>query len=388
VSTPILGFDAAAESKTELIAPTDGGGRELVKSPIENRQMNEWAVDQIQAFLEGMRSASRFVQDLVGLSQFTVDLVLRLLYSRRSSLMVLDNEQILRIMAARGLPEWVQEHTALRLGEGVAGRVASAGRPVLGEKPRPAGSTTHGDAKYRSDTFLSVPVPGERRVLGVVNVTDPLNDAPFGRADLQRLVNIAGSVGATLEQTMRYRELEAQALRDELTGLYNRRYLHQFLDTILDRARAENFPVTLLLFDIDHFKQYNDQFGHPAGDDVLREISQLMRENFRSHDVVCRLGGEEFAVVLWDGRGETGGSSWQSYPTTAFEFAERLRQATSRHRFRSINQVGITLSGGLATFPWDGRTPADLLRQADAALYRAKRDGRNRVYLCGLTQGN
>jgi diguanylate cyclase (GGDEF)-like protein len=383
VSTFILGFETSTGTESQLVALPPAGADDAPKAPHESRLMNEWALDQIQGFLQGMRHASSWVHDIVGLSQFTVDLAVRLLCSRRSSLMVLDNQQLLRIMAARGLPDWVQEHTALRLGEGVAGRVASAGQPLLAESTRSTSSSNHAPGQYRSDTFLSVPVPGERKVLGVVNVTDPEDDAPFECGDLQQLINIADSVGCTLQQSIRFRELEAQAIRDELTGLHNRRYLYQFLETILDRSRVENFPVTLLLFDIDHFKRYNDQFGHPAGDEVLREVAHLMRENFRSHDVVCRLGGEEFAVVLWDGRGEAASSGWQAYPTTAFEFAERLRQATSRHRFRSINHVGITLSGGLATFPWDGGNTAELLQQADTALYRAKRDGRNRVYLCG-----
>jgi diguanylate cyclase (GGDEF)-like protein len=296
--------------------------------------------------------------------------------------MVLDNQQILRITAARGLPKWVQQCTALRLGEGVAGKVAVAGLPLLVESRRAGTNPNLAAGSYRSDTFLSVPVPGEQRILGVVNVTEPVDESPFQGHDLEQLVQIAQSIGLTMQQALRYRELEQQALRDELTGLYNRRYLHQFLDTIIDQAQREGFSVTLLLFDIDHFKRYNDEFGHPAGDEVLKEVAQLMSDNFRARDVVCRMGGEEFAVVLWDGRGDSSGSAWQAYPTTAFEFAERLRHATLHHRFQSINHVGITLSGGLASYPWDGGSVPELIRQADEALYRAKRDGRNRVYLC------
>jgi diguanylate cyclase (GGDEF)-like protein len=355
----------------------------LTEPAPQNRQVNDWAADQLHNFLSGMSHAARLMHDLSGLSQFTVELTLRHLSSRRGSLMVFDNHQILRILAARGLPDWVIEQTGLRLGEGIAGRVASAGRPLLVED---SGADPQRDAasdRYRSESFLSVPLPGEQQVLGVVNVTEPLHGSPFQRRDLEQLVNIADSVGLAIDRAIRYREAEELAVRDELTGLYNRRYLWRFLDSILDRAREESFPVTLLLFDIDHFKQFNDQYGHPAGDDVLREVANLMRQNFRAHDVICRLGGEEFAVILWDGRGEHAGSGWQGYPTTAFEFAERLRLATMSHRFNAVNRSGLTLSGGLATFPWDGLSRTELVEQADAALYRAKRDGRNRVYLCG-----
>jgi diguanylate cyclase (GGDEF)-like protein len=350
---------------------------------VQNRQLNDWAADQLRGFLAGMNHTARLIHDLSGLSQFSVELALRQLSSRRGSLMVLDNRQILRILAARGLPDWVTEQTAQRLGEGVAGRVASAGRPILVEDLSSDSKRSPTQNRYRTDTFLSVPVPAEQKVLGVVNVTDPLHELPFRRHDLEQLTNIADSVGLAIHRAIRYREAEELAVRDELTGLYNRRYLWEFLDTILQRARQESFPVTLLLFDIDHFKQFNDQFGHPAGDEVLREVANLMRQNFRAHDVICRLGGEEFAVILWDGRGEQAGSGWQGYPTTALEFAERLRQATMSHHFSAVNHSGLTLSGGLATFPWDGVTRRELMDQADAALYRAKRDGRNRVYLCG-----
>lgn len=353
-------------------APTVAGDHQV-------RQYNDWALAEL---LRGLKTLGQFIDDLPRLSQFTVDLAARELQSSRTSLMVLNNARLLRILAARGVPDGVVANTVVRVGEGVAGRVASIGKPLLVD----AGAE-HTDRNYRSDSFISVPVNGDRRVVGVVNVTEPARRCSFEPRDLELLVNIADSVGGVFHHALRYREVEDLAIRDDLTGLYNRRYLWEFLDAILDRARVQNFPVTLLLFDIDHFKRYNDQFGHPAGDQVLREVATLMRQNFRTHDVVCRLGGEEFAVVLWDGRGEQSGSGWQGYPTTAFAFAERLREATMKHRFGAVNCDGVTLSGGLATFPWDGVCRTELLERADEALYRAKRDGRNRVYLYGQAQG-
>jgi diguanylate cyclase (GGDEF)-like protein len=347
------------------------------------RRYNDWALVEL---LRGLKTLGQFIDDLPRLSQFTVDLATRELRSSRTSLMVLENAKLLRILAARGVPDGVVANTIVRVGEGIAGRVASLGKPMLVDAH--AASGEHSDRNYRSDSFISVPVNGDRRVVGVVNVTEPSRRSSFEAHDLEMLVNIADSVGSVFHHALRYREIEELAVRDDLTGLYNRRYLWEFLDAILDRAREQDFPVTLLLFDIDHFKRYNDQFGHPAGDQVLREVATLMRQNFRTHDVVCRLGGEEFAVVLWDGRGQQAGSGWQGYPTTAFAFAERLREATMRHRFGAVNCDGITLSGGLATFPWDGVSRTELLERADEALYRAKRDGRNRVYLYGQSQAS
>jgi diguanylate cyclase (GGDEF)-like protein len=326
------------------------------------------------------------IHDLTSLSQFTIDLVLKDLSSTRGSLMLVDDQRFLRIQAARGLSQDVIDSTAVRVGDGIAGHVASCGQPLLVENGGARPPELVGRGQYHSHSFLSVPVPGDRAVLGVMNVTEPVDERAFVRQELDRVVTIAGAFGIALDRAMRYREAEELAVRDELTGLYNRRYLWSFLDAVLERARGEAFPVTLLIFDIDHFKRFNDQFGHPAGDQVLREVADLMRLTFRSHDVICRLGGEEFAVVLWDGRGQKSGSGWQGHPAAALEFAERLRQATMHHRFAGIRRAGLTLSGGLATFPWDAVTRTGLVEQADDALYRAKRGGRNRVYLSAQTR--
>jgi diguanylate cyclase (GGDEF)-like protein len=351
---------------------------------------------ELDAFLAGTRVMARLIHDVSGLSQFALELSLRELSSARGSLMLLDPERRLRIQVARGLPDWVIESTATRLGEGVAGQVAACGRPLLVESLRSAPPQLVGKGSYCCDTYLSVPVPADQRVLGVVNVTEPVGEGPFGVQHLQQLVSIADSLGLAIHRALRFREAEELAVRDDLTGLYNRRYLAQFMDTILERAQRENFPVTLLVFDIDHFKHYNDRYGHPAGDAVLREVAKLMVANFRTQDAICRLGGEEFAVVLWDGRGRTADGrpateaaaalERAAHPVQAFQFAERLRRATMAHRFDAINYQGVTLSGGLATFPSDGMTRNELIERADDALYRAKRDGRNRVYLCGRLQ--
>ncbi len=354
-----------------------GTSGELVR-----RQLEEWCSDQLPQFLVGARAVTRLLHDLNGLTHFTLDLALRELRSVRGSLMLVDRQRVLRIEAARGLPDWVVESTALRAGEGVAGQVLLCRKPLLIETVREAPPELMGAGEYRSDSYLSVPLATERDVLGVLNVTEPMQGR-FRQSDLERLVAIVDCLGGVLDRALRYREAEELAIRDDLTGLYNRRYLLEFLDAILERARDENFPVTLVLFDLDHFKRYNDRYGHPAGDQVLREVAALMRWNFRTHDVICRLGGEEFVVVLWDGRGEKPGGASPDDPHHALRYAERLRCATMRHRFRAVGGEGITLSGGLATFPRDATNGEELVERADDALYQAKRNGRNRVYLCG-----
>ncbi|MFI4861485.1 MAG: diguanylate cyclase [Phycisphaerales bacterium JB063] len=175
-------------------------------------------------------------------------------------------------------------------------------------------------------------------------------------------------------------QLERQAMTDELTGVWNRRYFQQFLEERLRAAGRERQQVTLLVFDIDNFKQYNDNYGHPAGDDILRETARLIQSLVRDHDVVARIGGDEFAVVFWD-KGEPRHLGSQ-HPDNVLGIARRFQKAISEHKFPKLGTEAVgtlTVSGGLAGFPWDGRTPEELIAQADAMAIQSKRKGKNAV---------
>jgi diguanylate cyclase len=164
-------------------------------------------------------------------------------------------------------------------------------------------------------------------------------------------------------------QLREQAHRDPLTGQYNRRYLDTTLQREMFRAAREQLPITLLMVDIDHFKAINDSHGHPVGDEVLRQIGLILATHARSHDVVCRYGGEEFLLMLP-----------QLPSTLALQRAEQLRRAAKTHVFSTeAGDIRVTLSVGVATYPDNGQTVDELLRSADHALYQAKREGRNRV---------
>jgi len=172
-----------------------------------------------------------------------------------------------------------------------------------------------------------------------------------------------------------HEQLREQALCDPLTGLYNRRYLDEFFERELARAQRENLPLALALIDLDHFKRLNDECGHLVGDDVLKAVAQHLLDNLRSTDAVFRIGGEEFLLILpgADPR----------------EASERLQSICAQLATRDVATRGgdqrVTLSAGLAHWPEQGQALDELLQAADAALYQAKRDGRNRV--CGLLAG-
>jgi two-component system, cell cycle response regulator len=161
------------------------------------------------------------------------------------------------------------------------------------------------------------------------------------------------------------------AITDALTGLYNRRYMESHLATLIDQAAARGKPLALLVLDIDHFKAVNDGHGHDAGDDVLREFALRMRKSIRGLDLACRHGGEEFVIVMPE----------TDMPVAA-AVAERLRRRIASEPF-SIQQgagsIEVTISIGIATLDPHSDNGASILKRADQALYRAKRDGRNRV---------
>ncbi|HEX5063836.1 MAG TPA: diguanylate cyclase [Kofleriaceae bacterium] len=162
------------------------------------------------------------------------------------------------------------------------------------------------------------------------------------------------------------------AVTDGLTGLYNHRHLHERLSLEVERSQRSGLPLSLLMLDVDHFKQFNDTFGHPAGDEVLRQLARVLNDTRRANDVVARYGGEEFAVILVD-----------TAKFTAAKVAERVRERIAAHDFSDAAQRAgkISVSIGVATFPDDGVDAEGLVRSADTALYAAKRAGRNRVVL-------
>lgn len=164
---------------------------------------------------------------------------------------------------------------------------------------------------------------------------------------------------------------DRMAYQDALTGLYNFRFFQEVLPQEIQREQAYSRPVSLLMLDIDHFKRYNDRCGHTAGNEVLQTVAELLRQATRSRDVVCRFGGEEFAVIL-PGAGAD----------IAQKVAERIRATVEGHDFPGgRDQPGgrLTVSVGAATFPRDAKNPEELVERADAALYAAKGSGRNRT---------
>ena len=231
------------------------------------------------------------------------------------------------------------------------------------------------------DDYLICPMQANRFYESIVPTKD------------QGAVNAATASSTDTMIEMKIKHLEKLATEDDLTGLKNRRYIWEFSRQIIERAKKENGRVTLLIFDIDDFKHYNDVYGHSAGDEILRQAAVLMRRCCRGHDVVGRIGGDEFAVVFWDepqaipvGPVTERRLANTEHPKEAIFIAKRFRSELEKTELHLLGPEGkgvLTISGGLASLGSDCATVKELFEQADKALLEAKRSGKNRIYLVG-----
>jgi len=181
------------------------------------------------------------------------------------------------------------------------------------------------------------------------------------KGEIETLSFFANQVGITLENVRLYKEIELLSVTDGLTGLCNQRHFQHVLKYELRRSERYRHPLSLMMFDIDFFKNYNDTGGHPAGDSALVEIAKVIRRNIRASDVAARYGGDEFCIIMPETDKEA-----------ALKKADKIRREVAE-------QQRLTVSIGVASFPDDAGKSQDLLKKADEALYRSKNRGRNLV---------
>lgn len=239
---------------------------------------------------------------------------------------------------------------------------------------------------------LSAMVRVGEETLGHLHLT--CADASLEHAALRFLRTAVEAFTKVAALEDRHNRLTKLATTDQLTNVANRRFFEHFLAKLLDKARAKRIPVSLFLFDIDNFKKYNDECGHAMGDEILKETAALMKRCCRKHDLVARIGGDEFAVVFWEKEGPRQPKDGVvpagvpgRVPQEPVQILKRFRRLIAAREFTGLGPAGrgtLTISGGLASFPWDGRNVDELVQAADKALlFGAKKSGKNSVYLVG-----
>lgn len=221
---------------------------------------------------------------------------------------------------------------------------------------------------------LCLPLAAQGETLGVLYLEGLVGDSADN--PIERVTQQATAVGERISLAIANLKLRGalrtQSIRDPLTGLFNRRYMEETLERELSRATRNEQVVALLMCDIDHFKRFNDTFGHQAGDVLLRALGDFLTQRTRGQDVACRFGGEEFALIL-------AGANLDAAHQRAEILREEVKALIVRHGGQLLGT--ISLSVGIAAFPEHGRSAEELVRAADSALYRAKSDGRDRVAL-------
>ena len=222
-----------------------------------------------------------------------------------------------------------------------------------------------------TDFFVTIPLKAKDKVVGAILVDNIFNRKPITKSDVRMLAMFASHAGLAIENSRLYEETVYLSNTDWLTKLWNYGKFHQNLSFELERAKMVETSLSLVMVDVDNFKNYNDTLGHMKGDEALKAIAGVLQIKSRKCDVVARYGGEEFAITM---------------PNTSKEnarlFAERLRNEVEKI-FAEEPAIGankrLTISCGIATYPEDARTKSELVSRSDIALYEAKRSGKNRT---------
>ncbi|CAN5523198.1 hypothetical protein BH10ACI2_BH10ACI2_25500 [soil metagenome] len=290
-----------------------------------------------------------------------------MLRSERASLMVFDEKaERLQLKAIVGVRAFKPNGD---IGARVANLVYGRKSPVIvsdiattGLPPAPA------DRQYKTPSFLSCPISLGGRTIGVMNFADKASGQPFDRSSLDLFQSIAPQLAVAIDRsTLKEKagEFEQLSVTDALTGLLNRRYIEERLMEEVKRSNRHGFPMSFMMLDVDHFKTYNDQHGHPAGDEALKLVGHVIRETLRGADVAARFGGEEFSILLP-----------QTTADEAAAIAERIRTNIEEANFKHRK---VTVSIGVASCSAELCSSKNIVSAADQALYEAKRSGRNTV---------
>ncbi|MGK7345093.1 MAG: diguanylate cyclase [Candidatus Nitrospinota bacterium M3_3B_026] len=300
----------------------------------------------------------------------------RLLPAERYSIFLLDEEDegVLRALIHNHGDEDMNALSVSILDSPIMKEALETGRRII-TSDFPSSKYAAGErrSKYTDGHALCAPLIAGGQRLGALNLNGS-DKGFFDNIDFNTVELVTQMISAALNNARAMSKLRRMAITDGLTRLYNHRHFHEILGLEFERASRYGQPLSLVMMDIDFFKRINDTHGHPVGDTILADLAERLKKHVRKIDTLARYGGEEFAILLP-----------QTGVDKARVLAERIRRDTERRPFRTEKEgLGVTVSLGVCGMETDGAgSPAELVNKADEALYRAKREGRNRVIVCG-----
>jgi diguanylate cyclase (GGDEF)-like protein len=365
---------AAVNARAQAVSPVAPVSPAPAVSPLsEEAQKSESAVRTGFRALEEVYKSIAPVLDRDLLYKTILDKTTELIGAERGSLMMLDKKkEYLSIKAAKGIDSDLHKGIKVKVGTGISGSIAASGVPVMVADIEEEVPRHRRVSKYKTGSFLAIPLKMDDRVIGVLNVSDKITGGAFSEDDLLLLLSLANYATIALERGTYYsmsEEFKLISMTDPLTGLFNRRYFRERLFEEVERVKRHSGCFATFVIDIDNFKGFNDTYGHVAGDEMLKSVSRAIRGAVRGMDIVARYGGEEFNVLLPH---TTKQESWI--------IAERIRQSVEAlHPTSSAVNELPTISVGIAEFPIDAKSIDELINNADRAMYAAKKMGKNRV---------
>ncbi len=283
-----------------------------------------------------------------------------------------EEERVLRVKRTFGYDDGeLLRNMTFKPGEGISGRVVESGEMILVNNTTNDERFLHYKGKKIIDgSFLSIPMKFKGDIIGVLNFSRPGINM-FKDEEVELLKAVANQAAIAIKNAELYQKTLELSITDALTGLYNRRYFFKRFSEVIDNSQRYNTGFSVLMIDIDHFKNFNDRFGHKAGDEILKRVAYIFSSRVRKVDIVARYGGEEF-VVLFP----------RMKKKEAVDLGEKLRKNVELSKFvfegEAVEQK-ITVSIGVAAFPEDSSDAREIIELADKALYEAKRRGRNQT---------
>jgi diguanylate cyclase (GGDEF)-like protein len=289
-----------------------------------------------------------------------------------SMLMVDEEKQELTFELALGEKAKDVSSFRVKIGEGVAGWVAQTGKPtIVNDTARDPRFARKFDTKtqFQTRSILCAPLISRGRTIGVVEIINKLGGR-FTDSDLEILLTLVEPCAIAIENAILFQKAEQLTITDDLTKLFNSRYLNLYIGREIKRCKRHGIPLSVIFLDLDGFKGVNDQYGHLAGSRTLTEVGGILSEAVRESDILARYGGDEFVVVL----PETPAAG-------ALVIAERIRKSIENHKFLQAQGLTarISASFGIASYPDHALTPEGLIQKADQAMYRVKERDKNGI---------